>query len=278
MCVPWSGEAGVVGCGHAPRHDVLTIVENRSDSDALRARAIVASLRAGEPSSEEVFAAFEELDGLPVEVVRSALGAWIGPVREQDPVDDATRLARNLPSRPLRLRTLAIVKDADLLDLGPIAEEQLRLAGLSFDGADLPAEERLDGEMEGSFAGGLEHRVLADADAQREQPLFDVLLYAEDAGVVFRAGTTDLIGMISYGSVEMSDRRARAAIQEALASTSVVGAVVEAVLAAVVEVVAAVVEEEAPETPDPPAPAKAPAKTAAKRTTAKKTTAKKRPS
>jgi hypothetical protein len=126
-----------------------------------RARAIVASLSAGEPSSEEVFAAFAELDALPPDTVRDALGSWVGPPPDPAELDDATRRAHGLPSRPLRLRTLEVVRDADVLDLGPVAEEQLRIAGKSWDGVDREPEERLDGEIEGSFAGTLERRVLA---------------------------------------------------------------------------------------------------------------------
>ena len=83
--------------------------------------------------------------------------------------------------------------------------------------AELSAEERLDGESTGSFAGTLEHRILAEAGAGRtaDVPCFDVLLYADEAGSIFRA-TTDLVGAIAYGIVEMKDRRARVAIQEAL--------------------------------------------------------------
>ena len=113
------------------------------------------------------------------------------------------------------------MKDADILDLGAVAEEQLRLAGNSWDGADLAPEERLDGELEGSFAGTLERRVLADADAPGDTPLFDVLLFAEDSGVVFAAGSANVVALIAYGKVEMRDRRTRAAIEEAIAAPSV---------------------------------------------------------
>ena len=223
----------------------------------------MASLGESPSGSEEVFAAFEELDALPVEIVRSELGAWLGPAPRPD---------------DLQLRTLAVVKDADVLDLGPVAEEQLRLAGKSFDGVDMAPEERLDGEIEGSFAGALQHRVLVDAAASGDRPLFDVLLYAEDAGVVFRAGTTELIGMITYGSVEMSDRRARAAIQQALAPAALApapvapAAVVEAAVVEAAVVEAAVVEavEEIAQAPAPRTRAKAAAKKAPKKRAAAK--------
>jgi len=103
----------------------------------------------------------------------------------------------------VRLRTLSVVNDADVLDLDPVATEQLRVAGKSWDGNDLEPAERLDGEIEGTF-GTLEHRVLADTD--HERPMFDVLRYAGDAGIVFRAGTIDVVAMIAYGIVETRDR------------------------------------------------------------------------
>lgn len=188
------------------------------DTDAQRARAIVESLRAGEPGPTEVFDAFWELDALPVDDVRDALAAWVGPLPDPDRLDAATRLAHGFPPPPLRLRTIAVAKDADILDLGPLAEEQLRLAGKSWDGADLSPEDRLDGELEGSFAGTLERRVLADVDAPGDTPLFDVLLFGEDSGVVFAGGTTDVVALIAYRKVETRDRRTRTAIEDALAA------------------------------------------------------------
>ena len=179
--------------------------------DADRAREILSSL--DRLSSEEVFAAFEELDALPRDVVRAVLAVSTGPVPDPELLDDAIRRAHGFPPRALRLQTIAIVKDADIFDIGPIGEEQVRLAGKSWDGRDLAAEERLDEEIEGSFAGTLEHHTLAEAG----KPLFDVLRYAGDAGAIFRAGTAELVGAIAYDTVEMKDRRARLAIQDALA-------------------------------------------------------------
>lgn len=186
-------------------------------TEATRAKEIIASLQMGEPGSAEVFDAFWKLDELSVEVVRDAVASWMGPLSSLDQLDPATRLALKLPPRALRLRTLSVVRDADILDLGPVAEDQLRLAGKSWDGVDLAPEERLDGEVEGSFAGTLERRVLADAEAHGAIPLFDVLLFAGDAGVVFAAGTTQKVALMAYGKVELRDPRTRVAIEEALA-------------------------------------------------------------
>ena len=187
-----------------------------SSEDGLveRARAIVDSL--DKLTSEEVFAAFEELDQLPSDVVRAALESATGPAPDPERLDDATRRAHGFPARALRLRTVAVTKDADIFDLGDVVEQQLRLAGKAWDGRDLEPEERLDGEIEDSFAGTLEHHVLVDAERPGAGPLFDVLRYAGDAGTIFRAGTTEIVGAIAYGVVEMNDRRSRLAIQEVL--------------------------------------------------------------
>src|SRR5439155_8197782 len=101
------------------------------------------------------------------------------------------------------------------------AEEQLRIAGKSWDGLDLAPEERLDEEVDGNFAGTLERRVLASTVEGSEVPLFDVLLFAGDAGVVFRAGTPEIVALIAYGRVEMRDVRTRTAIEDALAEAAV---------------------------------------------------------
>lgn len=242
------------------------------DRDAARAHAIVASL--DRLSSEEVFAAFEDLDALPTDVVRAALAPKVGPAPDPELLDDATRRAHGFPLRPLRLRTVAAVKDADIFDFGDVAEEQLRLAGKSWDGRDLAAEERLDGEIEGTFAGTLVRCVLADASSST--PLFDVLLYAGNAGSIFRAGTTELVGAVADGTVEMKDRRARLAIQDALAVT----------LGSDESPAAAEVDEAEVEAPPAPKKVKTTAakktsakasaeKSGAKRSAAKKSTAKK---
>jgi hypothetical protein len=182
-----------------------------------RAAAILERLRSSDSGSADVFEAFGDLDALPADVVHEALGAWLGPQPDLGRMDNATRLVQGLPLRPLRLRTIAITTDADVLDLGPVAEEQLRIAGKTWDGVDLAPEERLDGELQGSFAGTLVRRVLADEDAPTIA-LFDVLTFAEDSGLVFEAGTTRQLALITYGKVEMRDARTRSAIEDALAA------------------------------------------------------------
>lgn len=208
------------------------------------ADAIVARLRAGPDSSDEVFTAFAELDALPEGVVRDALEPWLGAMPDIEQLDDETRAAHRLPPRRLRLRTIAVVKDADVLFLGSVAEEQLRVAGKSWDGADLEPEARLDEETEHSFAGTLEHITLASDDDETNTPLFEVVRFLGDTGVVFRAGSKDPVGFIADGRIEVADARIRAALDDAL--------------------------REAP--PEEPPPRKAPKKRTAK--TAKATTAK----
>jgi hypothetical protein len=190
----------------------------------LNARQIVASLRSESPELD-VFEAFWELDRLPIDEVRDALAPWVGPDPDRNRLDVATCLARGIPARPLRLRMLSATRNADVLGLGSVAKEQLRLAGMSWDGADRTPEERLDGALEGSFAGTVERRVLGDVDAPEEPPLFDVLLFAEDAGVVFAAATTKIVALIAYRRVELRDARARVALEQAIAPTTDVAAV-----------------------------------------------------
>lgn len=177
-----------------------------------RARAIVARLSEGNASSDEVFAAFEELDQLPPDVVRGALEPWTGPAPDLERLDDQVRRAHRLPLRTPRLTTLESVRDADVLDLGDLAEAQLRVAGKAWDGQDLDAFERLDGEREDSFAGTLERRVLGEGG----KPLYDVLLFGEGAGVFFRAGSTKVLGVIADHRIETTDRPARLALEQAL--------------------------------------------------------------
>ena len=208
-----------------PKTPIQITKTHAPDPTSRRASELVASLRAGDIT--DVFETFAQLDALPVEEVSDAFTAWRGPLPDPDQLDPATRRALHLPLRPLRLRVLSVANDADILDLGEVAEAQLRFAGKSWDGRDLPAEERLDGEIEGSFAGTVERRVLGDADAPGDVALFDVLLFAEDSGVVFAAGTTSVVALIAYGTVEMRDRRTRVALEAALATPGPVTAIEE---------------------------------------------------
>jgi hypothetical protein len=181
-------------------------------SNDARARAIVARLSEGTATADEVFAAFEELDHLPPEIVRDALEPWTGPAPDLERLDDTMRRAHRLPLRTPRLATLGSARDADVLDLGDLAEQQLRIAGRTWDGQDLDAFERLDGERDDSFAGSLERRVLGEG----KEPLYDVILFGDGAGVIFRANTVTVLGVIADHRVETTDRPARLALEVAL--------------------------------------------------------------
>lgn len=256
------------------------------DTEMKTARSVVDAL-GSEPSAEKVFEAFEELDALAPELVRDELATWLGPSSDPEALDDATRLAHKMPPRALHLAILTVTKDADLFDLGEVAEEQLRLTGKAWDGQDLAAEERLDGEIEGSFAGSLEHRVLADASDPSARPLYDVVLHDGGNGIVFHAGTTRVAAMLADGVVEIRDPRARIALTENLAAVPATPSAEPTTLRVQLSLIEPDVEElavAAPATEEPAKPKKRAAaakKTAAaaergpaKKTTAKKTTAK----
>lgn len=179
---------------------VMAATKKRASADEKRARELVDSLEQGGDDPQLVFEAFAELDFLPPEVVRAAMGDWLG--------------AEHAAPRPvLRLATLSSVRDADVLDEGPVAEAQLRAAGKFWDGADLEPEERLDGELEGTFAGTLERRVLGEG----ETPRIDAILFHEDAGVFFRTGTKEIVGALVDGRLEVRNAELRAALEAALA-------------------------------------------------------------
>jgi len=259
-----------------------------------RAGAVVAAL-GDEPSAEKVFEAFEELDELAPDVVREELATWLGPISDPEALDDATRRAHKMPPRALHLAIVSVTRDADLFDLGSVAEEQLRLTGKAWDGQDLAPEERLDGEIEGSFAGSLEHRVLADASDSSARPLYDVVLHDGGNGIVFHAGTTRVAAMLADGVVEIRDARARAALAENLAAMPGAPSAEPTFVSAAIRVVepeeaaapaveepaellgqAGEEEEEAPAKPKKRAAATKKSTATAKRASAKKATAEKK--
>ncbi|MBS2017919.1 MAG: hypothetical protein JST00_33900 [Deltaproteobacteria bacterium] len=230
------------------------------------AKAVIAAL-GHDASSERVFEAFEMLDGLSPELVRTELAEWLGPAADPEALDDATRAAHGMPPRPLRLRAAAVTKDADVLDLGAIAEEQLLVAGKSWDGEERDAFERLDGEVEGSFAGTLEHVSLVDAESGA--PAYDLIRYLGAHGVVFHTGTICIAAHLADGLVETTDARLRRALESALAS-----APAEARAEAEPKAQAkAAAEPEATAEPEAE-PAKAPKRKAAAKASTKRTSAK----
>ncbi|AKV03363.1 Histone H1-like protein HC2 [Labilithrix luteola] len=234
---------------------------------ALRAAKIVETLGEG-PKSADVFEAFEELDALPSDVVKDAFEAWTGPAPDPERLDAATRKAHGFAPPALVLRLVRLERPTSTDKLPALEQEQLRLAGTAWDGLDLPAAERLaPNGGESTFAGTFERRTIVGTE---ESASFDVLLYRDGSGTIFRGDSTAIVGAIAYGVVEMSDRRAREGLQEALTQTEAkplpVAVKVEIAEAPVVTIV-----EETTE----PTPAKAPKKAAAKKVATKKVAAEK---
>jgi hypothetical protein len=256
----------------------VTTANGKASPEAQRAASIVEALGKS-AGGEDVFAAFEQLDALPPEVVRSALTPWTGPAPDPQRLDARTRTAHGFPLAPLEVRTVRIVTPRRLGDLDRVAQEQVRAAGLTWDGQDLHAAARLaeDGS-ESSFAGTLEHRVVSDVAGK---PLFDVVRYRGDSGAIFRAGTTEQIGAIAYGTVETRDRRVRVALQGALLTKEVDALSAAPLTAAAVERTLDAADDEAPVSSSAPTargakgPATAAKKAAAKKAAVKKTAVKK---
>jgi hypothetical protein len=111
-------------------------------------------------------------------------------------------------------RTLAPKRASQLTD---VEREQVRALGRGHDGNDLDADARLaDDASETSFRALLELRTIARADGA---PLYEAVIYlGGDAGVVFRAGTTDEVAWLSQGGVVLShgDDGLRLALQNVL--------------------------------------------------------------
>jgi len=104
-------------------------------------------------------------------------------------------------SEPIQIFVTKIAKPATADELSELQKEQLRLAGKGYDEQDLPASARLAADdSETSFLGFFEIREIADA---RGKPLFDALLLNVDAGVIFEAGTTQELGSVVQGGVEL---------------------------------------------------------------------------
>jgi hypothetical protein len=116
---------------------------------------------------------------------------------------------------PIELVIASSLRPRSAADLSDVEREQVRIAGKNYDGFDLSAERRLttmDRNDEQSFEGSLEVRHIADASGQVR---FDMLLYMIDGGAIFRAGTTESIGGICQGGVELlsKDLPLRTALQ-----------------------------------------------------------------
>ncbi|MEZ4466496.1 MAG: hypothetical protein R3F60_08515 [bacterium] len=116
------------------------------------------------------------------------------------------------PPMPLRFTDRRAITSVD--DLTALQAEQLRQAGIEYDGEDLPAVARLadDDDEETSFLGYCHFARLVDGD----QHLYDAWLYMVDSGTFFRAGTTEAVGGIIQFGLEVDDPAIEAEIGPAM--------------------------------------------------------------
>ncbi len=183
--------------------------------EAARVASILEGLDENVPGAE-VFEAFEQLDELPADVVRSVLVSVTGPAPDPDQLDAATRRAHGFPELPLVFRCTSALHPSMLEELNRVEQDQLRAAGTSWDGLDLPPSARIaPNGGEPSFAGSLELKRFAFADGS---PALDVVLYLEDSGAIFDSGTSRIVGAVAYGVVEMKDKAARTGLQNVLST------------------------------------------------------------
>ena len=105
-------------------------------------------------------------------------------------------------------------------ELDAVSRDQLRICGLRWDGEDLPPEQRLfaaDTENETNFYT----RELARWDVlDGSEHVYDAWFFAVDSGVVFRAGTTDVVCVVVQFDFQ-SDEDAALAAALAEAATAV---------------------------------------------------------
>lgn len=101
-------------------------------------------------------------------------------------------------------------------ELSPVEREQLRLAGLAYDGEELAPEARLAGDgpddEEGSFLGYCHLWRVVDGDRH----LFDAWFYMVDSGSIYRAGTTERVAEIIQFGLECPDPALRAELGPAM--------------------------------------------------------------
>ena len=87
----------------------------------------------------------------------------------------------------------------------PSDAAQVARAGKLYDGADLPAEERLEpggpDASESSFAGFCDHYGILDGDTH----VYDAWLYMVDSGSFFKAGTDQEVAAIIQFGLECDD-------------------------------------------------------------------------
>jgi hypothetical protein len=94
-------------------------------------------------------------------------------------------------------------------ELGEVERKQVRIGTKRYDGLDLTAEERLTASTDRNDEtfrgpGSIEFRKIADGEGRM---VYDMLLYMGDAGSIFRAGTTKLIGEVIQGGVDLVEKQ-----------------------------------------------------------------------
>jgi hypothetical protein len=186
-----------------PRH-----TRDAATDESTRATALVDQLNQPPPETHP-FEIFDALDKLPEGLVRAALVEKLGPARAPEELEDAVRLAHGFDAPPLALLCTQVVKPRRATRMTPTMVRQLERATSTWDGLELPLAKRL---ADDAFQA-LEHRTIEDEDFT---PQFDVVLFQEDSGAIFRAGAAAVIGTVAYGKVEMTDRREREGLQRAL--------------------------------------------------------------
>lgn len=102
------------------------------------------------------------------------------------------------------------MQQREIVDAGGLSaleREQLRTAGLRYDGEDLDAGTRLadDDNEETSFRGFCTLWRVMDGDT----PTYDAWLYQVDSGTFFRAGTTEVVAEVVQFGLECDDAEVR---------------------------------------------------------------------
>ncbi len=120
----------------------------------------------------------------------------------------------------LTLTNARFPRSVDQLDA--IGREQLRICGQRYDGEDLPPEERLfhtDVEIETNFYTMMLARwdVLDDG-----KHVYDAWFFAVDSGVIFRAGTTDVVCIVMQFDFQSADAALASALEAAALSAKAI--------------------------------------------------------
>jgi hypothetical protein len=191
----------------------------------------------GMPATYGFRAAFALLEDFPSEaLVEFMLSVCdeIGGKSKREIAQELAELAATIPEvrRPLarfrgeqppeiELARIRTFEPSQSDELTPGQKEQLRHAGMLWDGQDCPAADRLSddgaanhgsGQVQ-SFRGFLKVIEIADASGKHA---YDAYLYMVDSGAIFRAGTTDVVAQIIQRGLQCSDLALKEALQVVL--------------------------------------------------------------